>query len=96
MQSSHNTIEPTVGVLQDFPIHIGGTIIYLQVQVSENLPCDMILGMPFFILTGAHMIFSMEGDVHLVMTDPNTGKELRIPTHERENKFETPVSFTGF
>jgi hypothetical protein len=96
MQSSHNTIEPTVSVLQNFPLHIGETIIYLQVQVSENLPCNFILGLSFFTLTSAQIDFSTNGDVHLVMTDPNTGKELRIPTHERETKVEKPVSFTGF
>ena len=83
MESSHCTVESTCGLLQNFPITLGPCTFYLQVQVSENLPCDVLLGRPFFMLTSAVTQDFPDGRQELVLSDPNTGSEIRLATTER-------------
>jgi hypothetical protein len=96
MESSHSTIETTVGVLKNFPVTIGPCTFYLQVQVSENLPCDVMMGRPFFMLTRAVTMDHPDGSQDLVLHDPNTGEEITLPTHQRSRKKKSGVQDTGF
>ncbi len=48
MESSHGTVQVTRGVLKDAPVQIGPLTFYLQIQVTDHLPCDVLLGKPFF------------------------------------------------
>jgi hypothetical protein len=97
MESSHSTIETTVGVLKNFPVTIGPCTFYLQVQVSENLPCDVMMGRPFFMLTRAVTMDHPDGTQDLVLHDPNTGDEITLPTQQRDRKKKKAgVQDTGF
>jgi len=84
MQSVHKTSEMTCGVLQDFPITIGPCTFYLQIHVTETLPCEVLIGQPFFNLTRAKAITYEDGTQDLVLFDPNTGTEITLPTKERK------------
>jgi hypothetical protein len=44
MESANATRESTMGLLRDLPVRIGSSVFYLQVQVFENAPYEMLLG----------------------------------------------------
>ena len=86
MESSHSTVETTTGVLQDFPLQVGSSKFYLQIQVADNLPCELLLGKPFFMHTKAITMDHEDGSQELVLRNPNTGEEIMVATHERKKK----------
>lgn len=86
MESSHGTVEKTIGVLKNFPVTIGGEVFPVQVQVSENLPCEVLLGRPFFMFTSATTTDHPDGTQEITLTNPNTGREITLPTQERSRK----------
>jgi hypothetical protein len=86
MESSHGTIERTIGVLPNFPVVIGNSTFYVQLQISENLPCDVLLGRPFWMMTAASTKDSPDGSQVITMVNPNTGEEITVPTQERNKK----------
>jgi hypothetical protein len=91
MESAHGTIEATLGVLQDFPIRIGPSVFYLQVQVSSSLPCPVLLGRPFFMLATAKTVDYEDGSQNITLNDPNSGESFTIPTQPRTNAPPTKV-----
>ena len=84
IRSAQNTLSTTKGMLVDLPVSIGTATLYLQVQVSPNLPCPMLLGLPFFKLASAHLAFRSSGDAELLIQDPNTLAVLALPTRAVE------------
>jgi hypothetical protein len=90
MESAHSTVESTVGVLKDFPVQIGPLTFYIQVQVAENLPCEVLMGRPFFRLASAVTYDFTDGTQDIVLRCPNTNKEIKVPTYERSRKKTAP------
>lgn len=80
LRSAQNTLAMTKGMLGDLPVSIGSATIYLQVQVAPSLPCPMLLGLPFFKLSSAHLAFRPSGEAELLIQDPNTLAVLALPT----------------
>jgi hypothetical protein len=72
MESSHGTIECTVGVISNLPVCFGNITVYLQVHVTDHLPCEILLRRPFFWVTSAKTIDHLDGSQELVLWDPNT------------------------
>jgi hypothetical protein len=85
MQSSNSSLAATAGLLRDFPLTVGPATFYLQIQVADNLPCEVLLGRPFFTLTRALTIDHDDGSMDIELNDPNTGQRIRVPTHEKRN-----------
>jgi hypothetical protein len=85
MQSSNSSLAATTGLLRDFPLTVGPATFYLQIQVTDMLPCEVLLGQPFFSLTRAITIDHGDGSMDLELNDPNTGQKIRVPTHEKKN-----------
>ncbi|KAF9440558.1 hypothetical protein P691DRAFT_687298 [Macrolepiota fuliginosa MF-IS2] len=79
MESVNASKEMTLGLLQDLPIRIRSSVFYLQVQVFENAPYEMLLGRPFLMLTQAQTYHYSNGDSHIMLLDPNTKETLIIP-----------------
>src|SRR4051794_38432689 len=86
MESSHSTVETTAGVLQNFPVWFGSSTFYLQIQVADNLPCELLLGRPFFMHVASTTLDHEDGSQELVLRNLNTGEEIMVPTHERKRK----------
>jgi hypothetical protein len=86
MESSHSTIEKTIGVLKDYPLRIGGSTFYVQIQVSESLPCDVLLGRPFFMNAESATKDHRDGSQEVTLINPNSGEEITVPTFERARK----------
>jgi len=95
MESAHSSVESTLGLLKNFPLTIGPCTFYLQIQVAHNLSCDLLLGRPFFMLTGSYTQDNYGGSQHLVLNDVNTGQKIRVPTRARTRR-QKPASFVGF
>jgi hypothetical protein len=83
MQSANLTSNDTMGLLHNLPITIGGYKFYVQVQVVDDAPYELLLGLPFYSLTEATVKHSFDGSSRLTLTDPNTGAIISIPTKER-------------
>ncbi|KAF9440755.1 hypothetical protein P691DRAFT_686564, partial [Macrolepiota fuliginosa MF-IS2] len=80
MESANASKEMTLGLLRDLPVQIRSSMFYLQVQVFENVPYEMLLGQPFLTLTQAQTYHYSNGDSHITLLDPNTKETLIIPT----------------
>ncbi|EKM79650.1 hypothetical protein AGABI1DRAFT_22428, partial [Agaricus bisporus var. burnettii JB137-S8] len=83
METANSSRETTLGLLRDLPVHIGSNVFYLQVQVFETAPYEMLLGRPFMTLTQAKTRHYANGDSEITLLDPNTKELLTIPTSTR-------------
>lgn len=83
MESANATKDTTLGLLRNLPVRIGNSTFYLQVQVFENAPYEMLLGHPFLTLTQAQTHHYSNGDSHITLLDPNTNESFTIPTAAR-------------
>lgn len=83
MESANATKDTTLGLLRDLLVRIGNSVFYLQVQVFENAPYEMLLGRPFLTLTQAQTHHYSNGDSHITILDPNTNESFTIPTAAR-------------
>jgi hypothetical protein len=93
MESSHGIVKKTIGVLKNFPITIGGQTFFVQIQVCENLPCDVLLGRPFFMCASATTRDYPDGSQDLILTNPNSREEITVPTKERTRKVKAGKDF---
>jgi hypothetical protein len=80
MEASNGQKNFTLGALVDFPIKIGNVSFFLQIQVTKDLPCDILLGRTFFSLTAAQTIDYADGDQDVILRDPNSNEEITVPT----------------
>ncbi|KAG2738154.1 hypothetical protein P692DRAFT_201731714 [Suillus brevipes Sb2] len=80
MESVNTSKDTTLGVVENVPLDFGGGPMYFQVQVTERANFEILLGRPFFKLTACRTFDLPDGEQDILLTDPNTRKELRIPT----------------
>ena len=83
MQSSNSSVAATTGLLRNFPITIGHLTFYCQVQVSDDLPCKVLLGRPFYTYAKSVTIDYPDSSMDVQMTCPNTGQKILVPTYEK-------------
>ncbi|KAG2100650.1 uncharacterized protein F5147DRAFT_776858 [Suillus discolor] len=80
MESVNTSRDSTLGVVENVPLDFGAGPLYFQVQVIKRATFEVLLGRPFFKLTSCRTFDLPDGEQDLLLTDPNTCKELRIPT----------------
>ena len=91
LQSANNESDWSEGICHNVPFDFGGLEVLLQVHVVKNAAYDILLGRPFSILTESKIDNRFNGDQLVTLTDPNTGKTVTLPTHERGNpRFSWP------
>jgi hypothetical protein len=95
LQSANNTRDETMGKLRDVRFTFGDLDFYLQIQVVRNAPYEILLGKPFFALTTAVDKHFLNGDQHITLTDPNTGRTVTVPTVEHNVPNRQELSDTG-
>jgi hypothetical protein len=83
MESASNHVEKTLGMARNVAFLMGGLTIYLQVHILENPPYDVLLGRPFEVFTNSALKNAENGEVLLTITDPNTKRQVVMPTYER-------------
>lgn len=71
IESANKSKDKTIGLLQDLKISMGGYDFYVQVQVVQDRPYELLLGQPFSMLTQATHCHFSNGDSHLTLVDPN-------------------------
>jgi hypothetical protein len=79
MESVNTNKDATLGVIENVPLDFGGGPLYFQVQVIPRASFEILLGRPFFKLTTCRTFDLPDGEQDILVTDPNTRKELRIP-----------------
>jgi len=86
IESAHETKERTIGLLQDLKITIGGYDFYVQAQVVENAPYELLLGLLLLTYTASTIQHFANGGLHLTLNDPNTGAVITVPSRPRNRK----------
>jgi hypothetical protein len=86
MESANNTRNSTLGVVQDVRVRFGPVTLQLQVQVVEDAPFEVLLGMPFFSLTSCLVEYQLDGECFITLQDPNTGERAKFTTHPRRQR----------
>jgi hypothetical protein len=82
MESSHGTIAPMLRHIKNFSLQISPCTFHVQMQVTDTLPCRVLMGRPFFMLTSPHTIDHPHGVQDLILNDPNSGEWIIVPTKE--------------
>ena len=102
MESVNTSTDETLGVIENLPLDFGAGEMLFQVQVVATANFDILLGRPFFTLTSCCTEDLPNGDQDITLTDPNSGKMIRIPTNRWvkkclgcENGEHSPVARKG-
>jgi gag-polyprotein putative aspartyl protease len=96
MESANKSKNETMGLLQDLKVEIGGYDFYVQAQVVQDAPYELLLGRPFFTLTQANHKHFSNGSSHITLVDPNSEAVITIPTHARIREKTQLIVQTGF
>jgi hypothetical protein len=80
MESANKTKNTTLGVIENLTFNFGAGDLMFQVQVVETANFEVLLGRPFHSLTSCRSRDTLNGDLDITLTDPNTGKESMIST----------------
>ena len=86
MESASAGTTKTLGVLEEHPVQLGPITVYLQIQVVENAPFEVLLGRPFFDVISCAEDSRSGGHHQIHVTDPRTGRPYTFPTHPRPPK----------
>ncbi|EIN11612.1 hypothetical protein PUNSTDRAFT_63034 [Punctularia strigosozonata HHB-11173 SS5] len=93
--AANSTSTRTLGGLRNVLFNIGGMEVYLQVQVIEDAPWEVLLGRSFFTHTACVTKDSPDGSSVLTLTHPETGERVLVPTLERPAR-HSPRKQQGF
>lgn len=90
MESANSQHDVTAGLIEDLKFNIGGLELYMKVHVVENAPFEILMGRPFFKLTGCITKDYTSGDQELTLTCPNTGRMVTVPTFVKPKRTIPP------
>ena len=86
METANSSTSMTLGLAEKVPFQLGEIMFYLQVQVVEKAPFEILLGRPFFDITNCEEI-SRTGGRHMIRVyDPHTHESYAHPTYPRGRK----------
>lgn len=83
LETANNGRSRTLGQVRRAELNLGGIKIFLQLQVVENAPFEVLLGRPFFAHTSCVTTDYPNGNQRITITDPLSGDRVTLPTHER-------------
>jgi hypothetical protein len=86
MESANASTTMTLGLIENHPVQLGPVTIYLQIQVVENAPFEVLLGRPFFDVVSCSEISSTGGNHEIRIKDPKTGHPYVFATQPRTRK----------
>lgn len=98
MESTNNSKNTTLGLLENLKIKIGQFEFYIQAQVVEEALYAMLLGCPFMTLCQAGTRHFTNRDSQITLVDPNTHAVITIPTfkHSRSAPSSLMLEVLGF
>ena len=83
MESANAGSTETLGVVEDHLVQIGPVKIYLQIQVIEDAPFEVLLGRPFFEVTNCTEVSRRNGEHEIYLRDPQSGEDYRFQSFPR-------------
>lgn len=83
MQSANGQINQTLGLARNVCFTLGGLSIFLQVHIIQDPPYNVLLGRPFDVLTKMTVKNDADGGQKLLVTDPNSERQVVLPTYRR-------------
>ena len=86
IESANAGTTMTIGVLEEHPVQLGPITVYLQIQVVEKAPFEVLLGRPFFDVVSCAEDSRSGGHHQIHVRDPKTGKPYTFPTQPRPRK----------
>ena len=87
MVAADHSRSSTLGTLENVLLKFGDVKLYIQVQVVEDAPFDILLGQPFFAVAGAQMSHSTSGEQLITLKDPNSGSVVTLATKGKGEGF---------
>jgi hypothetical protein len=81
--STNGNIDPSLGLSHNVLFQIRSITIYLQVHIVWSLSYDILLGQPFDVLMESVVHNFANTDQTIIISDPNTGKQVTVPTLPR-------------
>jgi len=83
MESANATTTKTLGLIENYPVQLGPITVYLQIQVVETAPFEVLLGRPFFDITSCSEISTPGGHHEIHVKHPSTGVPYVFATQPR-------------
>jgi hypothetical protein len=83
MESANARTTMTLGLVENLPVQLGPITIYLQVQVVDEAPFEVLLGRPFFDVTSCSEISTSGGRHEIQVRDPKDGTPYVFATKPR-------------
>lgn len=90
--AANQTCTSTLGKLNNIRVSFGSVTLYLQAQVIEEAPFDILLGQPFFALARAQTSHNVNGKQMITIKDLNTDEIVTLVTRQKREK-ERKVDF---
>ena len=87
MVAADHSRSSTLGTLENVLLKFGDVELYIQVQVVEDAPFDILLGQPFFAVAGAQTSHSTSGEQLITLKDPNSGSVVTLATKGKGESF---------
>ena len=85
MESANGNLDWSLGLSRNVPFLIGAITLYMQVHVIRSPAYDILLGRPFDILTESVVKNFANEDQTITITDPNSDRQITIPTFARKS-----------
>lgn len=96
MESANKSTDKMVGLIQDLEISIGGFKFYVQAQVVQDVPYELLIGRPFITLTQLVAKNSDDGSSVVTLIDPNMNAVISVPTRARTKRPNPSEANVGF
>ena len=85
MESANRQSNATMGTIPSICFSIGEVSLYFLVQVVKEAPFECLLSLPFTSLASTRCQEFLDGSAHLILTDPNSGASITVPTHAKQS-----------
>ena len=85
MVAADHSRSSTLSTLESVLLKFGDVKLYIQVQVVEDAPINILLGQPFFAVAGTQTSHRTTGEQLITLKDPNSGS---VVTLARKGKGE--------
>jgi hypothetical protein len=86
MESANASTSMTLGLVENHPVQFGPITFYLQIQVVERAPFEVLLGRPFFDVASCEETSRSGGAHQIRLRDPKDGAPYVFPTYARPLK----------
>ncbi|KAG9227045.1 hypothetical protein CCMSSC00406_0008245 [Pleurotus cornucopiae] len=90
MESANLSSNQTIGLAHNVKMSLGPVDLYVQAQIVNDAPYEVLLGHPFFCLTSTVTRDYPDGRQDLTIHDPNSSRRFLIPTFKRVHRSREP------